>query len=68
MTEVLELRKEASTMALYVAICLLAALAALPESATHTGVTPIIWGSPSGSRSRTGSPSASRRAWWGRAG
>ena len=44
MTEVLELRKEASTMALHVAICLLAALAALPESATHAGVTPVIWG------------------------
>ena len=44
MTEVLELRKEAATMALYVAICLLAALAALPESAAHAGVTPIMWG------------------------
>ena len=31
-------------MALYVAICLLAALTALPDSAAHAGVTPIIWG------------------------
>lgn len=36
-----ELRKEASTMALYVAICLLAALIALPDS-TH--VVRVIWG------------------------
>jgi hypothetical protein len=42
--EVRELRKEAVTMALYVAICLLAALTALPESTAHAGVTPIIWG------------------------
>ena len=40
----LELRREASTMALYVAICLLAALTALPESAAHAKVTPLIWG------------------------
>jgi hypothetical protein len=44
MTEVLELRKEASTMALYVAICLLAALAALPESATHAASRRAWWG------------------------
>lgn len=31
-------------MALYVAICVLAALTALPESAAHAGVAPIIWG------------------------
>ena len=31
-------------MALYVAICLLAALTALPESAAHTKITPLIWG------------------------
>jgi hypothetical protein len=39
-----ELRKEAYTMALYVAICLLAALLAVPEDAAHTRVTGIIWG------------------------
>ena len=40
-----ELRKEAFTMALYVAICLLAALTALPASeAAHAKVIPIIWG------------------------
>lgn len=38
-----ELRKEASTMALYVAICLLAALIALPDS-THAHVVRVIWG------------------------
>jgi hypothetical protein len=42
--EVIALRKEASAMALYVAICLLAALTALPESAAHTKITPLIWG------------------------
>ena len=41
----LELRKEAFTMALYVAICLLAALIALPERAVeHTSVLGVIWG------------------------
>jgi len=36
-----ELRKEALTMALYVAICLLAAMTALPASeATHAKVIP----------------------------
>jgi hypothetical protein len=40
-----ELRKEASTMALYVAVCLLAALIALPESAVeHTDVLGLVWG------------------------
>ena len=40
-----ELRKEAFTMALYVAICLLAALIALPEGgAAHAHVIGIIWG------------------------
>jgi hypothetical protein len=42
---VLELRKEASTTALYVAICLLAALIALPETGSaHAHVIRIIWG------------------------
>jgi hypothetical protein len=39
-----ELRKEAYTMALYVAICLLAAFAALPETGAHAHAMPIIWG------------------------
>lgn len=40
-----ELRKEALTMALYVAICLLAASIALPETeAGHLPVVGIIWG------------------------
>lgn len=40
-----ELRKEAYTMALYVAICLLAALIALPDSPVTRGqVIGIIWG------------------------
>ena len=59
--QVLELRKEASTMALYVAVCLLAALTALPEPAAHAKVTPLIWGSPSGSPSCTGSFRVSAR-------
>jgi hypothetical protein len=42
--QAIELRKEASTMALYVAICLLAAFAALPEASAHTHVIAIIWG------------------------
>jgi hypothetical protein len=42
---VVELRKEAYTTALYVAICLLAALTALPEEGVaHDHVIPIIWG------------------------
>jgi hypothetical protein len=41
--EVMELRKEALTMALYVAICLLAALIAVPDDA-HVHVTGIVWG------------------------
>jgi hypothetical protein len=40
-----ELRREAYTMALYVAICLLAALIALPDSPVTRGqVIGIIWG------------------------
>ena len=40
-----ELLKEAFTMALYVAICLLAALIALPESAVeHTDLAGLVWG------------------------
>ena len=40
-----ELRKEAYTTALYVAICLLAALTALPETGrAHAHVIRIIWG------------------------
>src|SRR5690242_78595 len=40
-----ELRKEACTMALYVAICVLAAMTALPASvAAHARVVPLIWG------------------------
>jgi hypothetical protein len=40
-----ELRKEACTKALYVAICLLAAMTALPASvAAHARVVPLIWG------------------------
>jgi hypothetical protein len=42
--QVVELRKEASTMALYVAICLLAAFAALPETGAHAHAMGIIWG------------------------
>lgn len=41
----IELRKEALTMALYVAICLMAALLAIPENAIeHTNVLGLIWG------------------------
>ena len=43
-----ELRKEALTMALYVAICLLAALAAVPESAAEDHVFGIVWGTTIG--------------------
>jgi hypothetical protein len=42
--QVVELRKEAYTMALYVAICLPAAFAALPETGVHTHVIGLIWG------------------------
>jgi hypothetical protein len=42
--QVVELRKEAYTMALYVAICLLAAFAVLPETGVHTHVIGLIWG------------------------
>jgi hypothetical protein len=41
----IELRKEALTMALYVAICLMAALLAIPETAIeHSNVLGLIWG------------------------
>jgi hypothetical protein len=44
-----EVRKEASTMALYVAICLLAALAALPDPTHGDGeVFLLIWGTTVG--------------------
>jgi hypothetical protein len=40
-----EVRKEALTMALYVAICLLASLIVIPESGVeHTHVMGLIWG------------------------
>jgi hypothetical protein len=40
-----ELRREANTMALYVAICLLAALTALPDADdSHTHLLGVIWG------------------------
>lgn len=42
--QVVELRKEACTMALYVAICLLAAFVAVPETGTHPHAIGIIWG------------------------
>src|SRR5512135_2757479 len=42
--EVVELRKEAYTMALYVAICLLAALVALPKTGAHAHAIGIVWG------------------------
>ena len=66
--QVLELRKEASTMALYVAVCLLAALTALPEPAAHAKVTPLIWGVTVGLAVVHWLRSASRHAWWPRAG
>ena len=41
----LEFDKEALTMALYVAICLMAALIAIPESAVaRTNVLGLVWG------------------------
>ena len=41
----MEFRKEALTMALYVAICLMASLIVIPESAAeHTRVFGLIWG------------------------
>ena len=43
-----ELRKEAFTMALYVAICLLAALAAVTESTAENHVFEIVWGTTVG--------------------
>ena len=41
--QLVELSEEAFTMALYVAICLLAAFAALPETGVHAHVIGIIW-------------------------
>jgi hypothetical protein len=43
-----ELRKEAFTMALYVAICLLAALAAVEEETAQDHVFEIVWGTTIG--------------------
>ena len=43
-----ELRKEALTMALYVAICLLAALAAVSEATAEDHVFEIVWGTTVG--------------------
>ncbi|MGZ4666591.1 MAG: hypothetical protein ACXV5Q_16530 [Frankiaceae bacterium] len=42
--QVVELRKEACTMALYVAICLLAALLAVSETGAQAHAIGIIWG------------------------
>src|SRR5690606_27368151 len=39
-----ELRREAYTMALYIAICLLAALLALPQHGAHAPLVGVIWG------------------------
>ena len=61
--QALELRKEAYTMALYVAICLEAAFAALPEADAQAHSSGSSGASRSGSPSRTGSRSACRRAW-----
>ena len=43
-----ELRKEALTMALYVAICLLAALAAVSEETASDHVFALVWGTTLG--------------------
>lgn len=43
----IELRKEASTMALYVSICLLAALIAIPDGDSAEALT-IVWGTTIG--------------------
>lgn len=43
-----ELRKEAYTMALYVAICLLAALTAASHATDHINVFAIVWGTTLG--------------------
>ncbi|MEZ5380556.1 MAG: hypothetical protein R2754_02030 [Microthrixaceae bacterium] len=45
-----ELRKEGSTMALYVAVCLLAGLMAVPDAVGHHGVRVIgiVWGTTIG--------------------
>jgi hypothetical protein len=46
--EDVELRKEAFTMALYVAMCLLAAFAAVAESTAEDHVFEIVWGTTVG--------------------
>ena len=46
--EDIEYRKEALTMALYVAICLLAALVVLPEDTTEDHAIGVIWGTTLG--------------------
>ena len=43
-----ELRKEAFTMALYVAICLLAALTAVSHDTSHIDTFKIVWGTTIG--------------------
>lgn len=43
-TQALDLRREAFTMALYVAICLLAAMIAAPEKDEHAHAIGIVWG------------------------
>jgi hypothetical protein len=43
-----ELRKESYTMALYVAICLLAALTAASHATDHVNVFAIVWGTTLG--------------------
>ncbi|WGL52446.1 hypothetical protein P5P86_01145 [Nocardioides sp. BP30] len=42
--ETLDLRRETFTMALYVAICLLAAMLAVPEDSEHAHALGIVWG------------------------
>jgi hypothetical protein len=42
--EVLDLRREALTMALYVAVCLLAAAIAVPDHSQHAHAIGIVWG------------------------
>jgi hypothetical protein len=46
--DVIELRKEALTMALYLAICLLAALVVASESTAEEHVFEIVWGTTVG--------------------
>src|SRR5262245_21732101 len=42
--QALDVRREAFTMALYVAVCLLAAMIAVPDNAEHTHAIGIVWG------------------------